>query len=464
MVGAYLIPETSCRDLAGYRSHGGGLGLAEARGLDPAAVRDVVAAGGLRGRDATATSVAVRWSQVATAEAGAGPRYVVAVGTDSEPGSFVDRALVRRNPFGVVEGLVIAARAVGARDAYLLIRRSFEQEYEILADVLAEAEVDGWFDDVAVKVVRGPEEYLVGEERAALEVVEGRDPLPWRGAPETDGLFSREDRSARDAEGALGTVRHPTVVESFETLVNVAALLANGPAWFRSMGTPVSPGHLLVTVTGDVARHRVAEVDLGRRLADVLDEVGDGFEGGVSPKAVLSGVTAPVLTRNRLAAPLSWEGLAAVGSHLGRAAFSVFGETTDMVAVAHGVSTFLYVESCGLCPPCKFGGGEVAAHLSRLIGGGGTLADIEAVSSRLTTLADGRRCEIPTRHREVVSSILRAFPADVLAAVDPTYRGTPRPVRGLRDLVDGRAVWDDRQANKRPDWVVEEQPVRLGRW
>lgn len=464
MAGAYLLPDRPCRELDAYRRHGGGTGLDEARAHDPARVRELVTASGLRGRDAAAVAVGPRWAQVAAADPSAGPRYVVAIGTDSEPGSFVDRALVRRNPFGIVEGLVIAARAVGAGDAYLLIRRSFEREYEILADMLAEAEVAGWFEDVAVKVVRGPDEYLVGEDRAALEVIEGRAPVPLRGAPSVDGLFSRDDRDLRSVDTAVGVPCHPTVVETFETLVNVAGVLANGPSWYRSMGTSISPGHLLVTVTGDVRRHRVAEVDLGKRTVDVLEEVGDGFVDGRPPKAVLSGVTAPVLTRSRLSAPLCWEGLAAVGSALGRAAFTVHGEGTDMVAVAHGISTFLYVESCGLCPPCKFGGGEVAAHLARLVAGSGSLSDVEAIGARLATVADGRRCELPTRHREAVASILRAFPGDVLAAVDPDYRGTPRPVRGLVDLVDGRAEWDDRQARKRADWVVEEQPVRLGRW
>lgn len=462
MAAAYLIPERPVAQLAEHVAGGGGAGLARARSIGPDAVRADVRAAGLRGRDAVGGDVAAGWAAVCAAPAEAGPRYLVAIGTDSEPGSFVDRALLRVNPYAVLEGLVIAALAIGARDAFVVIRRSFAREYEILADAIADAELAGWLDDVSVKAVRAPDEYLSGEPRAALEVIEGRPPLPRRGAPHVDGLFGAERADTPDP--GRHRPANPTVVESLETLANLGPILREGPAWFRSRGTAISPGHLLITVTGDVRRHRVAEVELGRPLVDVLDEVGDGFLPSAPAKAVLNGVSSPVLTRNRLGSPLSWEGLAAAGASLGRAAFQVFGEGTDMVGLAHGIASFLYVESCGWCPPCKFGGGEVTAHLARLQAGVGRIGDIETVLARLAGIVDGRQCELAAQHRDVVASVIRAFPGDFAAAVQDGYRGTPVPVRGLADLVAGRAEWDDRQAHKRPDWVVEEQPVQLTRW
>ncbi len=465
----YLLPPRTLSRLDDYIAHSGGGALAAAHSMGPAAIRALVEAAGLRGRDSSATAVASRWGAVAFGGDDAGPRYLVANGTDSEPGSFVDRALLRSNPFQVVEGVAIAAIAIGANEAFLVIRHSFAAEYDLLSAALAEAELAGWFEHVSVKIVRAPEEYLVGDDRAVLEVIEGRAPVPNRLAPAIDGLFSIEDRDVRLAD-RVPARPNPTVVETVETLANLAPLVSHGAAWLRSMGTAVSPGHVLCTVTGDVSRHEVAEIPLGQPLLEVLEHVGDGFVHG-PPRAVLNGVSSPVLTRSRLAAPMSWEGLSAVGASLGRAAFRVLADGTDMVAVAHRIAAFLYVESCGLCPACKFGGGEVTAYLARLVAGVGSVTDVESLGARLPLLADGRRCDLPLRHRDVVSSILRAFPEDVMAATrtEPSRsvlgdHTQPGALSRIVDLVDGRAVWDDRQSHKRADWVVEDRPVQLTRW
>ena len=462
MLDPYLLPPTTLGKMAKYLGHYGGEGLEAARTLGSAALRATVEAAGLRGRDATATAVAARWSAAADNGDDSGPRYVVANGTDSEPGSFVDRTLLRTNPFQVIEGLVIAAIALGAREAFIVIRRSFDAEYSVLTNALAEAELAGWFEHLSVKCVRAPEEYLVGDDRAVLEVIEGRPPVPARLAPHLDGLFARADHDPRGRD-LVPERPNPTVVESVETLANLAPLVRNGPVWFRSMGTTVSPGHILCTVTGDVARHGVAEVRLGRPLLDVLEEVGGGFRPTGKPKAVLSGVSSPVLTRSRLAAPMCWEGLSAVGASLGRAAFIVFGEGSDMIEIAHQIAAFLYVESCGLCPACKFGGGEVTAYLAHLVTGTGTAGELEALGARLTMLTDGRRCDLPLHQRDVVSSILRAFPEDVMASTDLRHTGCPTAMSRIEDLVDGTAIWDQAQSRKRADWVIEDRPVQLTR-
>lgn len=461
----YLLPAQSLGSVEDYLTHVGGAALEAARGLGPAGLRALVDSAGLRGRDAAGTSVASRWGAIGFVGDDAGSRYVVANGTDSEPGSFVDRALLRSNPFQVIEGLVIAALAVGAREGFIVIRHSFTVEYDVLTDALARAEVAGWFEDVSIKCVRAPEEFLVSDDRAVLEVIEGRAPLPIRLDPAIDGLFSIESRDLRRSD-QVPDHPNPTTVESVETLANLAPMVLRGAAWFRSKGTTVSPGHILCTVTGDVRRHDVAEIELGQPLLEVLEQMGEGFDPAGAPKAVLNGVSSPVLTRSRLAAPMSWEGLSAVGASLGRAAFHVLGEGTDMIAVARQLSVFLYVESCGVCPGCKFGGGEIAAYLARLDAGVGTTADVEALGARLAVVADGRRCELPLHHRDVITSILRAFPEDVMAATAarPHNVTTPSTWSRLVDLVEGRAVWDDLQARKRADWTIEAQPVQLGRW
>ena len=135
-----------------------------------------------------------------------------------------------------------------------------------------------------------------------------------------------------------------------------------------------------------------------------------------------------------------------------------------MVEIAHRVAAFLYVESCGLCPACKFGGGEVTAYLARLVSGHGSPRDLEAVGARLATVTDGRRCDLPVRHREVVSSILRAFPGDVTDAANRPTRREPCPLEHITDILDGRAVPATTQARKQADWSLSATPVRLTNW
>lgn len=463
MTAPYLLPEHRCATVAEYRAAGMGDALVSARRLGADALLDALVASGLRTRDDAAVGLGAKWRALVGSGTEQGARYVVANATDAEPGSFTDRALLRVNPLGVVEGIAVAAFALGATDAFVIIRQSFTREYELLTAALAEAEMAGWFEHVSVKCVRAPDAYLLIDDRAVLEVIEGRDPLPLRPPPEVAGLFSTHDDGPGAHPTALPQVPNPTVVESPETLVNVAAVATAGAAWFRSMGTKVSPGNLLCTITGDVAHHGVAEVELGRPLVDVLEEFGRGFVPGPSPKAVLSGVSSPVLTRSRVAAPLSWEGMSAVGARVGRAAFHVYGDERDMVAVAHQIAAYLYVESCGACPACKFGGGEATAYLARIVAGTAEPRDMEALMARLATVTDGRRCDLALRQRDVVTSILRAFPGDV-TATRSLGEATPSILEPLVDIVDGRAVRGDGQSRKRADGVVEDRPVQLTRW
>lgn len=459
---AYLLPDDPCRRLADVEAAGLGGGLAAANAMGRGRLLDVVEASGLRGRDHAAVGVAAKWAALAAGGADAGDRYLVANATDSEPGSFTDRALLRSNPFAVIDGIAVASLALGARDAFIVLRSSFTTEYEILTTAIAEAEMAGWLERVSVKCVRAGDDYLLFDDRAVLEVVEGRPAVPRRFPPDVDGLFAAPERDGR--RDRRPAVPNPTAVESVETLANVGAIAVNGSAWFRSMGTAVSPGNVLCTITGDVVHHGVVEAPLGRRLYDVIEEGGRGFLPASPPKAVLSGVSSPVLTRSRLAAPMSWEGLGAVGASLGRAAFTVYGEPTDMLAVAHQVASYLYVESCGWCPACKFGGGEVTAYLARLVAGTGEERDIEALGARLATVTDGRRCDLALRQRDVVSSILRAFPGDVNGAAERPTGVQPRTFAPIEDIVDGVAVPAAFQARKRADGALEATPVRLTRY
>jgi NADH-quinone oxidoreductase subunit F len=212
---------------------------------------------------------------------------------------------------------------------------------------------------------------------------------------------------------------------------------------------------VIATVVGDVAHPGVGEVELGTPLADVIEQVGGGLAPGSSAvKAVLSGVSNPVIRGDQLDVPVSYEGMEAIGTGMGAAGFVVYDDSTSMVEVAQLISRFLYVESCGQCPACKLGCGAITERLDALLAGEASVEDLDNVAYRLDTVTDGNRCYLPVEERRVVSSLLQAFPEDVAAALG----GEGLPERGLVvpkivDIADGTVVYDESQMLKQPDWT-----------
>jgi NADH-quinone oxidoreductase subunit F len=457
----YLLPDEPVATVADYLAAGGGRGWERALELGPAQTVKEITLARLRGRGGAGFPTGRKWSAVASA---AGDRYVVCNAAEGEPGTFKDRALLRANPYQTVEGLLIAAHAVGATAAYVGIKASFVAERERLVGAIEELQRAGVGPDVTVTVVAGPDEYLFGEEKALLEVIEGKPPLPRWFPPHEHGLFAAGPQEGWEAGPRSGRPRtegaNPTVVNNVETLANVPHILANGAEWFRGLGTPDSPGHLVVTVVGDVVRAGVAEVPMGTPLGEAIERAGGGTREGRSLKAVFSGVANPVLTAEHLATPLTYEDMQAAGSGLGAAGFVVYDDSACMVAVAELFSRFLWVESCGQCPPCKLGCQAITEHLGAVESGAGTDLDIEEIGSWLERVTDANRCYLGTEEKLVVASLLRAFPEEF---ADHLEGRCPRP----RPLVlpkvvdigpDGTAVYDTRQTHKRPDWTYDDGP------
>jgi NADH-quinone oxidoreductase subunit F len=460
-----VLAQQSLTSLEEWTAQGGGAGLERALELGPGGTIQEVTLSGLRGRGGGGFPTGRKWSLI-RAEGDVGDRYVVCNGAEGEPGTFKDRPILRRNPYQVVEGVAIAAFAVGAREAYIAVKERFEPELEALERALREMAGAGMVGDVPIHLVAGPDHYLFGEEKGLLHVIEGDLPLPKLFPPYIHGLFASASNfgwSARPTDlASLGpdevdpdTPRsNPTLVNNVETLATVPHILARGPEWYRSMGTEGSPGTIVAAVVGDVVSPGYAEIELGTPLRRVIDEVGGGVAAGRQVKAVFSGVANAVITPAHLDAPVSYEGLRAAGSGMGSAGFIVYDDTADMVTVARMFSRFLHVESCGQCPPCKFGTGEVTAFLERIERGMGTERDVETIGARLKTVTDQNRCFLGEEEQIVISSILRAFPGDFAGAlergplVDRAY-----PFPKIVDIADGRVTYDESQARKQPDWT-----------
>jgi len=457
----YLLPAEPIGSLDAYlATETGGAGVERAQAIGPAATIEVVTASGLRGRGGGGFPTGRKWAGIAADTAST--RYLVVNGAEGEPGTFKDRALLRANPYQLVEGLIVAAFAVGAREAYVCLKASFEREIQAVTRAVEEFQAAGICTDCVVNVVAGPDEYLFGEEKAMLEVIEGKPPLPRWFPPYEHGLFATgtqlgwEASSAGRPPGPGGA--NPALVNNVETLSNVPHILARGADWFRSMGTTESPGNVVATVVGDVVAPDVGEIELGSPIGAVIDAVGSGLPGDRRVKAVFSGVANPVLTADQLGTPVSYEDMRAAGSGMGAAGFIVYDDTTCMVGVAYRMSRFLSVESCGQCPPCKLGSGAITEHLERLEAGAGGDADLEGIAGWLGRVTDGNRCYLAVEEREVVSSILRAFPEEFAEHVEQGSCKRPRdlPIPKLVDLDGGVATYDDRFWKKRPDWTYRD--------
>jgi NADH:ubiquinone oxidoreductase subunit F (NADH-binding) len=441
----FLLPGEPIASIDHYlTTECGGVGLKRAHELGREQTIAEVAKSRLRGRGGGGFPTGRKWSSIA---ANSGTRYVVVNGAEGEPGTFKDRALMRANPYQLVEGLMIAAFAVGAQEAFIGIKETFTQEIERVTRAVEEMQQAGLCADCNVTIVHGPEEYLFGEEKALLEVIEGKPPLPRLFPPYEHGLFATDIVSGwQPTEGTPSP--NPTLVNNVETLSNVPWILTKGAEWHRAMGTPESPGNVVATVVGDVVAPDVGEVELGTSLQDVIDAVGSGVAEGRRIKAVFSGVANPVMTDT--SRPLTYEDIP-----MGAAGFIVYDDTACMVEVARQLSRFLWVESCGQCPPCKLGSQALTAHLARIEAGTGDASDIGELHRWIDRVTDGNRCYLAVEEQSIVRSVLTSFADEfeehIAGGRCPRPRPIPLPL--VRDMGGGRVVYEDKHYRKQPDWT-----------
>ena len=467
-----VLPRRPFDSLRAYLDAGGGQGIESARKVGPDAVMAEVEASGLRGRGGAGFPTGTKWRTVSANLSPDLPTAVVVNAAEGEPGTFKDRSILRANPYAVIEGALIGAHAVTGSDVVVALKASGTVERARVDAAIVEMRDMGLLGDVDVTVATGPDEYLFGEETALLEVVDGRAPLPRIAPPYRRGVVELVEHDD-DVDSGSGLAAHvemagpgdetgapPALVDNVETLANVPAIIQRGADWFRMHGTAQSPGTVVCTVTGDVARPAVGEVALGTTVRAAIEEVAGGLFRSKAVRAVLCGVSAGPLSPELLDTPLTYEDMARVGSGLGTASLIVVCEGTDMTAVAAGAARFLAVESCGQCIPCKRDGLVLAEALERLCAGEGQESDLETVTSALQTITDGARCNLASQQQAVVGRILRRWPDEPAAhAVAGAPGGTVEPlfISEITDMADGEVTVDVRRRTKQPDWTHDPE-------
>jgi len=464
-----LAPEP-VRSLADYLAGGGGRGLDVAGRVDPDAIIDEIDASGLAGRGGAGFPAGRKWRTVAAMDSPSVPSTVVVNGAEGEPGSFKDRAIMRVNPYHVLEGALIAARAVRADRVIVGVKRTFTKEVARLRQAIEEAHGAGWTEGLEVWVFEGPSEYLYGEETALLECIDGRYPFPRIAPPYRRGVEEIVDTPA-DVTTNSASAAHvemaapegeseapPTLASNVETFANVPAIIADGADWFRSVGTDGSPGTIVCTITGRAARHGVAEFAMGTPVQEAIDIIGGGAEAGHQLVGALSGVSNPLLPAALFDTPMSHEAMRDQGTGLGTGGFILFDDRDDPVAIAAGVSRFLGVESCGQCTPCKQDGMALSDRLHRIARSEADDEDLGAIDALLRTVSDSARCNLAYQQHDVVDSILGLF-QDAFRdhVLDERLPADPELIAPIVDIVDGRAVLDDRERAKQPDWTYDAE-------
>lgn len=441
-------PFTSYAD---YLRRKGGSALTKARSTPPEEVLAEIERSGLRGRGGAGFPAGAKWRTTMRHECPT--RFVVCNAAEGEPGTFKDRYLLRRDPYSMLEGLLIAAHVVGAEIAHVGMKASFAPELLRLRAALVEMRAAGALGDVQIEVTEGPEEYLFGEERALLEVIEGNDPLPREPhyPPYEKGLFATQASP------------NPAVVNNVETYARVPDIVRAGAASFRALGTDDTPGPLLFTLSGDVQRPGVYEREAGIPLRELIHDASGGPRPGRQIKAILCGVSAAPIFPDKLATPADHAHLALIGSALGSAGFIVLDDEAHMPRVAQSIARFLYVESCNQCSACKHGLRTASSAIDELFDPElATPDDLERAVYGARHAPQGNRCYLPVQGSILIPALLKRFWAELAEQLKhPSTPSKPYLIPKIVDFDEATRTftYDPLSPRKRPNWTYEDAPV-----
>lgn len=387
-------------DVQQYEGHGGFAGLR--RALLERKPEDVIAeikASGLVGRGGAAFPTGLKWQYTAAVEAE--ERFIVANGDESEPGTFKDRVLMEGDPLSVLEGMAIAAYAIGAARGHLYVRGEYPRAQRILRRAIENARQAGFLGEnilgsqfsFEIEVRSGAGAYICGEETALFESIEGRrgQPRIKPPYPTTHGLFGK-----------------PTSINNIETLCTAAWIIANGVDSYRTLGTEASPGTKLFCLSGDVARPGVYELPFGIRM-DKLIELAGGSQGSL--KGVLVGGAAGAFTTpDRLNVAMTFEALREVGLPLGSGVLMVISEKSDMREIVRSLGDFFAHESCGKCLTCQLGTQRQLEIVNRMEEGKVNKTDIEALKDVGFTMTNASLCGLGMTAGTAILSALDHWP------------------------------------------------------
>lgn len=356
---------------------------------------------GLRGRGGAGFKAGVKWKQVASQPAGV--KYVVCNGDEGDPGAFMDRSIMEGDPHKMLEGMMIAGYATGAREGYIYVRAEYPLAIKRLQNAIEQAEEAGLLGEnilgsgfhFKLHINRGAGAFVCGEGSALTASIEGNRGMPRVKPPRTveQGLFGK-----------------PTVLNNVETYANVPMIITKGADWFTSIGTEGSPGTKAFALTGSVKNTGLIEVPMGTTLREIIFEIGGGIKNDRAFKAVqIGGPSGGCLTDLHMDVPLDFDSLKKLGAIIGSGGLVVMDEDTCMVEVARFFMNFTQKESCGKCVPCREGTKRMLEILERIVAGNGKPEDLDMLTELADTITDASLCGLGKSAALPVKSTLALF-------------------------------------------------------
>ena len=369
--------------------------------MTPQDVIDEVTKSGLRGRGGAGFPAGKKWGQVARQKETT--RYVVCNGDEGDPGAFMDGSVMEGDPYKMIEGMIIAAYAVGAENGYIYVRAEYPLSVQRLRMAIEQAEAYGLLGtnilgsgvNFYLHINRGAGAFVCGEGSALTASIEGNRGMPRVKPPRTveKGLWEK-----------------PTVLNNVETYANVPKIILQGADWFRTIGTEGSPGTKTFSLTGSIENTGLIEVPMGTTLRHIIYDIGGGLKSGAAFKGVqIGGPSGGCLIDEQLDQPLDFDSVKKLDAIMGSGGLVVMDENTCMVEVARFFMSFTQRESCGKCVPCREGTKRMLEILERIVGGKGKMEDLDELEELATMVQSMALCGLGKSAPLPVISTLKRF-------------------------------------------------------
>ncbi len=377
--------------------------------MKPEQVIETVSASGLRGRGGAGFPAGKKWQLCR--QVNDSPKYITCNADEGDPGAFMNRRVLEGDPHSVIEGMLIAAYAIGASYGYIYCRAEYPLAVKTLNIAIKQAREFGFLGaDILgsgfafdLEVRQGAGAFVCGEETALIASIEGK-----RGEPRPRPPFPAQ-------KGVWGK---PTNNNNVETYANVPQIILNGAAWYASYGTAKSKGTKTFAIAGDVKNTGLIEVPLGITLREVVYDIGGGIKDNKGFKSVqIGGPMGGCLTKDHLDLPIDYESLIAAGAMMGSGGLVVMDDETCMVDIARFFMEFTQDESCGKCVPCRVGTKRILEILQRICGGEGRDGDIELLEELCTNISQASLCGLGQGAPNPVASTLKLFRNEYMAHV-----------------------------------------------
>ncbi len=403
----HLDPE----DIQEYIAHGGYLALEKVlKTMTPAEVAAEIKKSGLRGRGGAGFPTGLKWELAAKVPT-VDEKFIICNGDEGDPGAYMDRSILESNPHDVIEGMMIAAYAIGATEGWFYIRAEYPLAVERIEKAIKACKKNRLLGNnimgtdfcFNIDIRLGAGAFVCGEETALIHSIEGK-----RGTPRPRPPYPTE----------VGLWDKPSCINNVETLANVPSIILKGADWFASFGTETSKGTKVFALTGQVEHSGLIEVPMGTTIDTIVNEIGGGVPNGKKLKAVQTGgPSGGVIPADKINLPVCYEELKKVGSIMGSGGMIVMDDTADMVDIAKFYLDFTVDESCGKCAPCRIGGKQMLLLLEKIAKGRGTPKDIEDLRKIAVAMQKASLCGLGQTAPNPVLSTLRYFGEEYEAKV-----------------------------------------------